>query len=544
MHLGDAGASHYILYGVQADSPLAPLIIWDLAHAVPQGCRIGFAGDAGQTPFLMRQYFAQAFTPLGLDERGIDWFEKTGDLAAERDQGLDSWTFGIPVGPEDATILNHCVERILSLDIPNKEILLCGRPGANFKYWDQVRIVGEDIPFPPLRIGAKKNRLAREARYPNLCIIHDRVYLPRNFAHAVRMFGDMFPLTTMQSLWFDDRYNFVPTRYSDVGISHTVKIAPIAGLGRDGNLASPAKFSPSTFEQLEQRGFFTANALRYSENTYPTGSMYLCKKSVWLMFEQSEQLHWIEFEDVEHAYRAVAGGVPTRINPYACTQSMIARPLLNNANYGMIIESPKGAPLYKRLPASFLPALRRKPATKITEADAAANIRKFARKWCVDGDSFAVSWGDIALSRRRIKMMIDLCERLRVPCRQASIYDMLDDFAKLVLGDQIPYLDRHYIAQSIVAGDGNLIDILVGQNKLLAYHLVQRPKRGFFAKSLEQYFVKRSLLTACGTLLSALYLWSHKRSVLYLHGGPIAYLKAIINSTPFEKQQQYSEARP
>ena len=31
--------------------------------------------------------------------------------------------------------------RILELDVPRKEILLCGRPASNFKYWDQVRIV-------------------------------------------------------------------------------------------------------------------------------------------------------------------------------------------------------------------------------------------------------------------------------------------------------------------------------------------------------------------------------------------------------------------
>ncbi|MCX8018003.1 MAG: hypothetical protein N2690_08925, partial [Rhodocyclaceae bacterium] len=118
--VSDAAAG-YILYGVQADSPLMPLIVWDLAHALALGQRIGFAGDAQIETFLDRAYFAGSFACEGQDERGVRWYSKTAPLPAQQDEGLDAWSFGIPVGPEDATIVNRCVQRILALGLPKFE---------------------------------------------------------------------------------------------------------------------------------------------------------------------------------------------------------------------------------------------------------------------------------------------------------------------------------------------------------------------------------------------------------------------------------------
>lgn len=112
-------------------------------------------------------------------------------------------TLAIPTGPEDATLLNACVARILELDVPRKEIpRRLDLAEYLFKYWDQVRIVGEGIA-PPVQICKKKNRLCTgSASYANLCIIHDRVFLPSNFREMVHRFGNAFPLTALQSIYF------------------------------------------------------------------------------------------------------------------------------------------------------------------------------------------------------------------------------------------------------------------------------------------------------------------------------------------------------
>jgi hypothetical protein len=140
-----------VFYGVETDSPLAPLLLWDAAHFLAVGRTITLIENSLRKNYLCRSYFQDS---LAIESRAADQvtFRKIAPLPAEKDAGKNAWTFGIPVGPEDATMLNLVVGRILELNLPHKEILLCGRPAENFKYWSQVRIVGEDISAPPLKI--------------------------------------------------------------------------------------------------------------------------------------------------------------------------------------------------------------------------------------------------------------------------------------------------------------------------------------------------------------------------------------------------------
>ncbi|WP_422845155.1 hypothetical protein [Acidovorax sp. M2(2025)] len=524
-----------LFYGVEGDSPLAPLILWDAAHALPVGGRIGMAADFVDTPFLARDYFAGALQSEAATDDGIRWFTKTALLPAEQDAGLDAWTFGIPVGPEDATPLNKTVERILELDVPTAEILLCGRPGANFKYFDKVRIVGEDIPAPPLRIGEKKNRLAQEARHPNLCIIHDRVFLPRNFHEAVKRFGDFFPLTTMQSLWFDDYHNCVPSRYSDTGVTFSLKTMPVAGLMRDNNVEAPSVLSPSVFPLSDQSGFYTANSLKYSEAAYPTGSMYLCKRSVWNLVPQTHLLHWNEFEDLEQAYRAVAAGVPRKVNPFALTQTLMTRALLNSAKSGVLVEQLKGAPTLRRAWTAVLP-LRRKPALKVSQESALRAMQRFVSKYSADREQFQLPSQAVVDSASRFEAIIRILQRAKVPVQQGPLRQFVADFEKLVMFDQVPYSMVDDICRDIVFHKMSAVDALLIKNPLLRRHLTLRPSKGMFYQSLEDYFTKPSLALRLGTLLSALYLYRSRKDLVFLEGGVLAYYRAILQTTPFHSR--------
>lgn len=523
-----------LFYGVEGDSPLAPLILWDAAHALPVGGRIGMAADFVDTPFLARDYFAGALQSEVAND-GIRWFTKTALLPAEQDAGLDAWTFGIPVGPEDATLLNKTVERILELSVPKAEILLCGRPGANFKYFDKVRIVGEDIPAPPLRIGEKKNRLAQEARHPNLCIIHDRVFLPRNFHEAVKRFGDFFPLTTMQSLWFDDYHNCVPSRYSDTGTTFSLKTMPVAGLMRDNNVEAPSVLSPSVFPLSERSGFYAANPLKYSEAAYPTGSMYLCKRSVWNLVPQSHLLHWIEFEDLEQAYRAVAAGVPSKVNPFALTQTLMARPLLNCAKVGVFAEQLKGAPTLRRAWTAVLP-LRRKPALKVSQESALRAMQRFVSKYSADREQFQLPSQAVVDSASRFEAIIRILQRAKVPVQQGPLRQFVADFEKLVMFDQVPYSMVDDICGDIVFHKMSAVDTLLFKNPVLRRHLTLRPSKGMFYQSLEDYFTRPSLALRLGTLLSALYLYRSRKDLVFLEGGLLTYYRAILQTTPFHSR--------
>ena len=88
------------MFGVETDSPLAPLILWDVAHAASRLARRSrCCGDASDTSYLQRDYFASSSRgSLRLKTGDRMVFRKHSPLLAEQDSGLDAWTFGIPVG--------------------------------------------------------------------------------------------------------------------------------------------------------------------------------------------------------------------------------------------------------------------------------------------------------------------------------------------------------------------------------------------------------------------------------------------------------------
>lgn len=527
----DVPAGDLVLYGLETDSPLAPLILWDLAHAAAVGSRLVVRGESLRPTYLERSYFATGLVLEGSDDDQLV-FRKTAALPAERDAGLDRWSFCIPVGPEDATILNAVVRRILELDVPTKEILLCGRPGANFRYFDRVRIVGEDITAPPVQICAKKNRLALEAQYENLCILHDRVFLPLDFHRAVTRFGDHFPLTTFQSLYFDDRFNAVPRRYSDFNVAPRVSAQPTRSLMRDNDPARLSQFAPATLAVTEEQGFYYANPLRHSRHAYATGSLYLCKRAVWLHCPQDETLYWTEFEDIEQGFRADTGGVPSRVNPHGLYQSVIARPLLSISG-AVHYETMRGTPKVYRAPLEPL-QIPRKPLLKMTQEHGQRLLARFAGTHTAAHVTPHAPANAVLSTRLRARALLHSVHRARVPIQRKAIDRLLTDFEKQVVFDQCPYAWRESMTHLFLQQGGQAVAALVRDNPLLLNQFSQRPKGQVFAAGLKDYFPRRGLGTWLGSCLSALVLTWKNRHLMYLPGHVVSRFRAIWNSTPFE----------
>jgi len=529
VRLIDLPPTDLILHGIEGDSPLGPLLVWDAAHFLPVGRTLSITGEVTGSSYLERSYFRTGLAIERRDGAGIV-FRKFAPLPAEQDAGLDRWTFGIPVGPEDATLLNVVVKRILELDIPHKEILLCGRPGDNFVHWDSVRIVGEDIAAPPVQICKKKNRLAREAKYENLCILHDRVFLPANFGAAVRRFGDRFPFVGFQSIFFDDKKNFVPRRYSDSGYSPTAATVAIHGLPRDNDTSRAGPFTKSVLAATEKAGFYFANPLRYSPHSYLTGSLYLCKRAVWLACPQDEQLFWTEFEDVEQAFRASAMGISSRINPYSLTQSLVSRPLL--AIGGMVrYESTNGAIASYRPPLEALP-FARKPLLKVTRDKVLENAASFQTMYVPELARSTLSAGMAMKTDTRLATLYRLANGVALPIRRKDVIKFAKDVEKLLILDQLPeslldYFERDMLDHGILAVR-NVID-----HDVFVNHTSQRPSKGQFPISLHDYLVPRSPWLYFGSLLSAFSLSRQHRKAFFLPGTPFTTFLNILRTTPF-----------
>jgi hypothetical protein len=510
-----------VFFGIENDSPLAALILWDAAHQLPIGASITLQHDFVQQSYLERDYFQPAFSIEHRDEQQLV-LRKTAALLAEQDAGLDRWSFCIPTGPGDVTGLNMVVKRILELAIPEKEILLCGRPDKNFQYWDKVRIVGEDIPGPPIWITRKKNVLAQAARFENLCILHDRVFLPLNFMQAIRAFGDKFPFTAFQSLWFDDVLNLLPVRYSDYGCASEEHIADVVA-GDTGNYTSA--FVSSLFPDIEKQNFKHGNPLRHHRGSYLTGSLYIVKRQVWLHTPQNEDLCWNEFEDIEQAKRCNIHGIPHRIMPGAFTQSLFARPILYPAGYSSYFASNGTTQLTRKvLP---LPAHLLKPLIKISETGANKRLARFSAKYCSGGHVRFASEPD-ALTK-----IISIIYTAQLPFRHSAISEFIDDVERDVLCDQLGYSAKHWLTEQFVCNRSHA-KINFGRHfNEIMLQFAQRPHGRRFYQSILDYFPERSWKVKLGSLFSAWRLARMNGDFLYHPDGWRGYYKAILDSTPF-----------
>jgi hypothetical protein len=520
-----------VCYALQTDSALAPLLLWDIAHQLSVGHSITLYEWNNEASYLEKAYFNHGLS-IESKNNGSIVFRKHAALPAEADSGLEHWTFGIPVGPDDGVILNKVVEQILNLEIPHKEILLCGKPSAEFKYLDHVRIVGEDISAPPVKICTKKNRLAQEARYPNLCILHSRVFLPKQFMQAVRKFGDNYPITSFQSLYFDDYYNLIPRRYSDINkMGAYIHHNKVVTNSKDAELES---FNKNTFIYIERSDFGYAHPLLNSPNRYITGSLYIAKRNVWLSSPQNDQLNWNEFEDIEFGLRHEKFGIPHRINPYALTQSIISRPILSLAGYTNNEHVGNHSYISCRSFMERLPT-RRKPLLKISLEQGLINLQKYQQKYVPAELHINFDLSTLKNNKKRVNAIIQLLYSSRLPLRKSEFEQFIKDYEKWLLGDAITYNALTSLQNNIMKGDVDIRYSLIAEHIYLLNQLAFRPKRGCFYRKECDYFITPHWLVKFGSLISAFLLWRKRKKYIYVMGGPLTLYRFILESTPFIK---------
>lgn len=491
--LGDIKGINFFLHNIQCDSPFYSQILWDIAHQLDENCFLYIEEDLEVESFLQKEYYQDSFKLIEVIDDKIHKYKKIAPLLIEKNKGIDSWSFCIPVGSNDPIFLNRCVERILDMDIPHKEIILCGNPHADFKYFQYVEVIDDGCDGETNHLTKKKNLLVENANFDNVCILHDRVFLPLNFFSAVTKFGDNYPLTSFQSFYFQDRHNFLPRKYSDF---NTIA----QDLTQEIDINNVEKKDTKLISKL----FYCYQHPARSNfgHDYLTGSLYLTKKSLWLKYPQNEKLYWNDYEDIEHGIRLSHYGIPSRINPHAITQSMNSRSVIHYYGY-VATNNLKGRVSMSRCILERLPFIKRKPLFRISKEEARQRIYNFARKYGASKQTLLlVSCSSMTgLSRYLIikRVIGDITVRLDL------IEEFMHDFSFYILCESMAPNEYDDIIRIMFSSASpkvkkkTLVSSFILNNQL--FHSFSTSP--FYRKN-DDWFVEKGFLSYLGIVISAI----------------------------------------
>lgn len=207
------------------------------------------------------------------------------------EDGIDRWTFGMVTNGERKEFIQRSIQSIRELKIPNYEIIICG--------FYEGEIAGDTryIQFTQRNkegwITRKKNIIAQNARYTNLCIFHDRIVFNKDWYKGMKRYGNNFEvLTCVQNL-------SAGIRTGDwVCVNETFREAGL----------------PYKVDELDYRD--------WDKLVYVGGMLCIIKKYVWEKVPWNETYFWRQGEDIEYSHRLTESGFLPRLNPFSSCLSL------------------------------------------------------------------------------------------------------------------------------------------------------------------------------------------------------------------------------
>lgn len=229
-------------------------------------------------------------------------FVKTGACLPKKDD-IESWSFGIVSDGRKNERILKIIEQISSFKIPNYEILICG-PAPCQNLPSNVRIIDDSPFYRDIRIpiSKKKNCLIENARYNNLIIMHDRMFLPDNWYEQMKKHGNYFDCLCFPVL-NEDNHNNRMLDWTYQPVSTSIK---------------------SYWESIK----YVKTLLDYDEwrhDIYINGGFFLIKRHLALPIKLNPNLNWGEKEDTDFSHRLYEDGVLIQLDPQNPIYSQPAR---------------------------------------------------------------------------------------------------------------------------------------------------------------------------------------------------------------------------
>ena len=101
-------------------------------------------------------------------------------------EGINNWTFGIVTGGKRRDWIEKQIQSIVAQEIPNFEIKFCGDYQEREEKFIKYINLHEESP----RITTKKNAICKVAKYENIAMFHDRVFLNKDWFKGMKKCGN------------------------------------------------------------------------------------------------------------------------------------------------------------------------------------------------------------------------------------------------------------------------------------------------------------------------------------------------------------------
>jgi len=311
----------FLTLGIRG-SRFASILVWEAFHALAKGglwLDVDYRDRIGPTDLCPQDHFERGYYDGRfelLEDRTVSryrlrLFRKTRESLLSSSILDNGWTFGILTASPSINA-ERMVREILDLNLSAIEVVICGPASAGLPRDARVRQIDLENPEPRGWITRKKNMIVDNARHENLCIMHDRFFVPGHFAEAMTRYGNLFSVLTFPQVYFADRTGECIQRYPDYQV-----------LQWDGPMRKPARAGI-----FDGHYVFHPQYSDFHETAFCCGGLYVTKKSLWNLVRQNEALYHAEWEDAVFGYECQRMGIPHRVNPYSCVESTNSHPML------------------------------------------------------------------------------------------------------------------------------------------------------------------------------------------------------------------------
>jgi hypothetical protein len=214
---------------------------------------------------------------------------------------ISNWSFGIISDGRKSEKVTASILSIIKQKIPNFEVIICGPYSVPGECLDidivilDDHLLEDDIRAPT---PAKKNKIIKEAKYNNLCILHDRFTLPESWYSNFERHGNYFDALCLPTIDLHGnrfRVDWMNFNY------------PVTQIKKQNRALEYFKWTPEVIIQ---------------------GGILIVKRSLILDFMLDERLHWDELEDIQFSKQAYLGGafINVDVNNFVYSESVRHNP--------------------------------------------------------------------------------------------------------------------------------------------------------------------------------------------------------------------------